>query len=194
VSVIDGLADTVFASIVVRRYPVALCYSTRRDKVYCASADSTTLVIDCRTNCVVKEIHVPSELGSRLIYDAIRDRVYVTTGHDLDMRVSVIDARRDSVIVARPAGPWPKPVNLADTAKLGIRVRASAYASRHRRVFAATDFSSVLVFREDSAMGNEIRRLLRRLGDVLRDLWKPSAHRMERAGTRGAACEGATAD
>jgi YVTN family beta-propeller protein len=199
VSVIDGLADTVVASVVVRQYPVALCYSTRRDKAYCASADSTTWVIDCRTNRVVKELLAPSELDSRLIYDPIRDRVYVTTGRELDMRVTVIDARRDSVIVARAAEPWPSPATPADiTAKLGTRAAAIAYAPKHRRVFAATDLSRVAVFRVDSAIGDEIRRILRRLGEVLHDLWVRPPHRAERARppcgcrpSRGEACEGA---
>jgi YVTN family beta-propeller protein len=186
VSVIDALADTVITSIEVRGAPTALCYCAPYDRVYCAgeeprqpAPESSTnhglAVIECRTNSVVKELDVPVDIGSRLVYDALRDRVYVSVGSGVDARVTVVDVRGDSVIAARAVGSWPA-TRWETAARLGKwATGAVAYAPRHRRTFAGSQQGRVVVLRGDVVHEDEIRLTLRRLGEEVRNMlaWLP---------------------
>ena len=170
VSVIDGIADSVVTSIRVRGAPTALCYCAPHDRVYCAGTNHALSVIDCRSNSVVKELNVPIDIGSRAVYDSLRDRVYVTVGSGIEARVTAVDARGDSVVAARTVRPWPAHRwEIAD--KLGQwATGAVAYAPRHRCTFAGSQRSSVVVLRGDVVHGAEIRWALRRLGWKVKNL------------------------
>ena len=190
VSVIDALADTVVTSIEVRGAPVALCYCTHHEKVYCAGTepdepapDTSTKhalsVIDCRTNRVVQELNVPMDFRSRIMYDDFRDRVYVTIGSGIDERVSVIDARGDTVVAVPAAGPGPDR-RLETAAKLGKwATGVVAYDPRHRRLFAASEQSSVVVLREERA-AEDFGEALRHFGTSVSKVWERLVRPAER--------------
>ena len=191
VSVIDAFANAVITSVKVRGAPVALCYCSRRDKVYCAGTESRELaadtstqhavsVIDCKTDRVVKELTVPTDVGSRIVYDGRRDRVYVSVGSGIEERVSVIDARRDTVVAEPAGGPGPDR-RREIAARLGDwATGAVAYARRHQRLFAASEQSSVVVLREDRG-SEDIGQALRQFGTSVGDLWGRLSRPAERA-------------
>jgi DNA-binding beta-propeller fold protein YncE len=192
-SVIDGLSDTVVTTIKIRGAPVAMCSCTPHDKVYCAgtepsepapdtSTNHAVSVIDCRTNRVIKELEVPMDDGSRIVYDSLRDRVYVTVGSGIDARVTMIDAGRDKVVATRPAGIGPdRREGIAG--RLGARATGEVvYAPRHKRVFAASEQNSVVVLREDRG-SEDIGQALRQFSRSVGNWWGRLSRPAERAQT-----------
>ena len=103
---IDCVGETLACVIPVASAPVAFCYDSRRDRIYCASAgDSTALVVvDCTLDRVVDVIPVS---GQFLFYDSTSDAVYCLGRAGL----AVIDAQTHAVV--RTFGTGSSPVGLA---------------------------------------------------------------------------------
>jgi YVTN family beta-propeller protein len=100
--VVDGVTDAVCDSIRVGNTPSDICYSTQRNKVYCANRGSGTVsVISCNTNDVVATVSTGGEPYA-LYCDSLRDKVYCANRSS--RKLDVISCLSDSIIKSISVG------------------------------------------------------------------------------------------
>jgi len=112
VTVIDGLADTVLATITGGSSPVRLCYNPVNSKVYVGDEDVQLMIIDCTADTLLNAGPGDAPYGVDVAYDALNDRVY-TVYYDAFL---VIDGSTNEVVstqefgtTTRKPSAWPIP-------------------------------------------------------------------------------------
>ncbi|MFO7676611.1 MAG: hypothetical protein R6X12_09895 [bacterium] len=107
VSVIDGLGDTISATVALRIFSQqALCYSHVNNKVYCAIFEGDSVaVIGGATDSVITTI-AAGRGPSALCFDPLDDKVYCANSGSDD--VTVADGAADTVIATVAAGGEPR--------------------------------------------------------------------------------------
>jgi YVTN family beta-propeller protein len=105
VAVIDGVGDSVLATVPVGRYPYAACWNPTRNVVYIANSNSNDVsVIDAVTDSVVATI-VSGNAPMGFVYNPDLNKLY-----EADYgsgTVTVIDGLADTVLTTIPGGSSP---------------------------------------------------------------------------------------
>ena len=106
VTVIDGVTDSVVATVAAGNFPAALCYNPTNNKVYCANTGyASVTVIDGTTDSVIATVAV-GDHPYVLCYNPTNNKVYCA--NDVSDSVAVIDGATDSVVAALPVGSRPR--------------------------------------------------------------------------------------
>jgi YVTN family beta-propeller protein len=102
VSVIDGGADSVVATVAVAATPIALLYDPVNRKVYCAcSGDDRVSVIDCATNMVCATV-AAEYTPIALCLDPVNNRIFAADNDASNLAV-VRDTATGSIEERKPA-------------------------------------------------------------------------------------------
>lgn len=105
IAVVDAEKDTIIKWIRVRNIrPWGRCYNSKNDKVY-AMAGSGMVIIDCKTDSIIKIINHPQYWFSRcVVWDSIGNKVYC--GSVYSTVIGVVDCERDSLIKIIDSRVW----------------------------------------------------------------------------------------
>ena len=135
---IDGKSNSVLAMVSFTLWPLALCYNSQNDRIYCVTANNFGVaVIDGASNQVIASL-TTGNAPSVLCYSPQNNKVYCADAHD--DRVTVIDGATNSIVRSIPVGdrPW-----------------AAAYNPTQNRMYVANFLSSSVSVLRDSASGIE---------------------------------------
>jgi len=125
VTVLDGTANRILATMQVGSYPKALCYNALSNKVYCANGMGASVsVIDGADDSVIATLSAGA-WPFAVCYNPVNNKVYCANWGSGD--VTVIDGASDSVIATIGVGEGP--VNLCYNRVMNRVYTADSYDS-----------------------------------------------------------------
>jgi YVTN family beta-propeller protein len=135
VTVIDGVTDSVIATVATGWCSDALCYNPTNNRVYCANTSSNSVtVVDGATDSVLVTV-APGDQPCALCYDLTFNKIYCANNGSTD--VTVIDGATNDVVT---------------TIEVGAKPIAFACSPAQNRVYVANhDGSSISVLRDSSS-------------------------------------------